>query len=472
MNIDISSPAAIAEIWRRGEIEELLLHSGQLVLNDMFDRLPGGVIVFNISRQFGKTYFAVVKAIATAMKKPGARIRIGAAFESDLTEYIEPAFELAFATCPHRWKPRYIQQKKRYVFKNGASIKLIGLDKKPNGLRGNTIDLIIIDEAGFVRRLEYLYSSVMVPLTTHRPDARILLMSTPPESPDHEFWGFVDRAKLDGSYAEFTIDQNPMLTPDDVRRLEEKMGGRHTSAFRREYLCERIIEAERAIVPEWKPEFGAVFQRDELYRFWAKYEALDIGVQLDKTVCLFAYYNFRESRLYVEDELDISGSTTTTDLIEKELLEKQEKIPGTPYTIPYRRIADNSHPLLLNDLATRPANIVFAATDKAKIHEMVGEVRVWTRLGRIRVHPRCKQLLGCLSSGIWNNQRTEFERSKVYGHYDALAALVYLVRNIDQYTNPIPDYVGNPNRWPGFDKKQDLSPLGQDMKALFSKRKN
>lgn len=462
----------LSQCWKRGEVETLLFHPGQLTIDEMYCRLTGQVIVLNISRQWGKTFFAVVKAITTALKKRGARIRIGAAFESDLTEFIEPAFEAALESCPVKYKPRYIQHKKRYIFKNGSTIKLVGLDRRPNGLRGNTIDLIIIDEAGFVKRLDYLYSSVIVPLTTHRPEAIILLLTTPPESPDHEFWGFVDQAKLNGSYAEFTIDENPMLGPDDVKRLEEKLGGRNTTAFRREYLCQRIIEEERAIVPEWKLEYGLPFERDELYQFWHKYQALDIGVQVDKTVDLFAYYNFREARIYVEDELDISGATTTTDLIEVSILAKQKAIPGGGYIKPYRRIADCSHPLLLNDLAARPAGIVFGATDKAKLHEMVGELRVWVRLGRLRVHPRCKQLLGCLESGIWNLQRTEFERSKVFGHYDALAALVYLVRNIDQYTNPIPDYVINPHRLPvpGFKKQQALSPLGQEMTAIFKRR--
>lgn len=467
----VSEIEALRQLWRRGDIADLIFHDGQLKLHDVFLKAEGQLIVFLVSRQFGKTILAATEAVIQAIKFPGSRIRIGAAFEADLTEFIEPAFDMVLGSCPDDMKPRYVGHKKRFIFPNGSTIKLVGLDLKPNGLRGNTVDLIIIDEAGFAKRLEYLYSSVIIPLKTHRPTARVLFMSTPPESPDHEFWGFVDHAKLSGHYAEFTIDDNPMLTPERVKEIENDLGGRNTTAFQREYLCKRIVEQERAIVPEWKESMGQIFQRDELYKFWHKYEALDIGVQVDKTVVLFAYYNFREGRIYVEDELDISGSTTTTDLIEKRLIEKQDSIPGKPYNIPYRRIADNSHPLLLNDLASRPANLVFGATDKAKIHEMVGEVRVWTRMDRLRVHPRCKQLIGCLSSGIWNNQRTEFERSKVFGHYDALAALVYLIRNIDQYTNPIPDYVGNPNRWPGFNKKEVLSPLGQDMKAIFSKRK-
>lgn len=466
MTSEFSDGVLLEELWRRGDIERILLHEGQELIDQKFRGLTGQLIVLNISRQYGKTFYGVVKSIATALKQPFARIRIGAAFETDLSEFIEPAFQAALESCPSRFRPRYVQHKKRFIFKNGATIKLVGLDKRPNGLRGNTIDLIVLDEAGYVRRLDYIYHSVIVPLTTHRPNARILIMSTPPESPDHEFWDFVDRAKLQDAYLEFTIDQNPMLTPDDVARIEREMGGRESSAFQREYLCRRIIEAERALIPEWKPHFQMAFEHDELYKFWHKYWALDIGVQLDKTVCLFAYYNFRESRIYVEGEVDISGTKTTTDLIEKELLAYSRELG---YTDPYRRVADNSHPLLLNDLATRKAGIAFGATDKQKIHEMVGEVRVWTRFNRIVVHPRCKQLLGCLSSGIWNEQRTEFARSKVYGHYDALAALVYLVRNIDQWTNPIPDYIINPDRMPGFKRQDALSPLGQDMKALFSK---
>lgn len=464
---EYSEGKVLAELWRRGDVKELLLHEGQLKIREMIDRMAGQVIVLNISRQWGKTYGLVEYFVEFCIKNPRARTRIGAAFESDLTEFIEPAFEAVLQTCPPSLRPRYIAHKKRYIFKNGSTIKLVGLDKRPNGLRGNTIDLIGLDEAGFIRRLGYLYDSVIIPLTTHRPNARIIMQSTPPESPDHEFWDFVERAKLIGSYAEFTIDENPLLGPDDVKRLEDRLGGRHTTAFRREYLCERIIEEERAIVPEWGKKFvySHDFHDDPKYQFWHKYQALDIGVQRDKTLDLFGFYNFQERRLYIEHDLDISGTKATTDLIEAEITKKEREVG---YENTYRRIADNSHPLLLNDLSAR--GIHFAATDKAKLHEMVGELRVWVRMDRLRVHERCKQLLGCLFGGIWNEKKTEFERSKVFGHYDALAALIYLVRNIDQHTNPVPDWFINPDKWPIHNKTPGLSPLGQDMKALFSRR--
>lgn len=461
----MANAAALRELWRRGEIEPLLYHSGQKKINELYNSISTAVVTLNISRQWGKTFFAVVKAISTAIKNPGCRVRVGAAFETDLAEFIEPAFDTALTSCPRDLRPRFKQQGKKYFFPNGSTIKLVGLDRKPNGLRGNAIDLIIIDEAGFVSRLDYLHTSVIVPLTTHRPNAKILIQSTPPESPDHEFWDFVDRAKLEGSYAEFNIDQNPLLTTQDISRIEREMGGRETTAFKREYLCQRIVEAERAIVPEWKDEYEVDLdpQSDIQYQFWHKYEFMDIGVQVDKTVCLFGYFNFREQRLYIMHELDFSGSKTTTDLIYSKLQEKEKEIG---YESPYRRISDNSHPLLLNDLAAK--GTVFAATDKGKLFEMVGELRVWVRTGRVRVHKRCKQTIGCLRSGIWDDKRTEFARSKVYGHNDALAALIYGVRNTDAWTNPIPDWFVNPDRMPGIKPQTRLSPFGQDMKALFS----
>lgn len=468
---DPSRIAALDELWRRGHIDDLLLHDGQKYITEKFSVISSHkVVVLNISRQWGKTYWAVVQALKLAFGHKKSNIRIGAAFETDLMEFIEPAFEAALETCPDPLRPKYNQQKKRYTFHNGSRIKLVGLDKKPNGMRGNTVDLIIIDEAGFVGRLRYLYESVIVPLMTHRPEAVVIMLSTPPESPDHEFWEFVDQAIADGSYAHFTIDENPLLSAKDIAVIESRYpGGRNNTSFQREYLGKRIIDETRAIIPEWRSEliYSHDVRADTRYRFWHKYEHMDIGVQVDKTICLFGFYNFAESCLYIESEVDVSGAKTTTDLIEKTIVDKEREIG---YQFPYRRIADNSHPLLINDLAIRPEGLVFMQTDKGKLHEMVGELRVWVRMGRIKVHESCKQLLGCLSSGIWNRQRTEFERSKVFGHYDALAALIYGVRNTDQWTNPIPDWFINPDRMPvaGRDRS-GLSPSGRALRDAFSK---
>lgn len=424
-----------------------IFHSGQKKINEVFKKAIGAVIVFLISRQWGKTVFAATKCCELATKKKKAKIRYATAFETDLLEFAIPAFEFVIEQMPKELRPRFIEHKKKYIFPNGAEIKLVGLDRKPNGLRGNAIDLIVLDEAGFMNRLNYLHTSVIVPLTTHRPEAKILIISTPPESPDHEFWDFVDRAKLEGSFALFTIDDIPLLTRLDIERIEREMGGRETTAFQREYLCKRIVEASRAIVPEWNSAlYVADPVRDEYWPWYQRVEAMDIGIRRDFTVVLFGTYAFRPAKFYLHDLIVMTGPKMTTDLLAKAIQEKEFELWGNSEKpddkiAVHHRIADNSHPLLNNDL-TLDYQIPFEEVEKGSLDEMVNDLRLWVKSGRLIVSPKAKHLIGALESGIWNEKRSEFSQSKNFGHFDAVAAAVYLVRclknGIEQY-NPIPE---------------------------------
>jgi hypothetical protein len=459
--------AVIAELWRRGETD-FLLHGGQLKIEQAFKRSRHRVFGVECARQLGKSFWGVKKADQIARLYPGSSSRIGTAFYTDLDAIILPAFEKVVATCPSALRPKHKTIGAKFVYPNGSDIRLVGLDRNPDKLRGSRLRLVMLEEAGFgdSDALRYAHDSVIVPAFTHEPDAQCVLISTPPQQGnDHSFCELVDEAALHDSYLKLTIHDNPMLSPERVAQICEDLGGPMSVAWRREALCERIVDTERAIIPEWREEFEFdELPEDPERQFWHKYQFMDIGIQVDKTVCLFGYYNFRQARLYITHEVDISGTKTTTDLIAKTLTDKEIE---TGYQTTYRRIADNSHPLLLNDLSAK--GIHFVATDKAHLHEMVGELRVWVKQGRVHVHKRCKQTLGCLRTGIWDRPRKAFERSKVLGHYDALAALVYGVRNVDQFSNPIPDWFVNPARWvmPGK-KPENLSPLGKDLKGLFS----
>jgi hypothetical protein len=57
---------------------------------------------------------------------------------------------------------------------------------------------------------------------------------------------------------------------------------------------------------------------------------------------------------------------------------------------------------------------------------------------QIYIHPRCETLIHHLRFGTWNKQRTSFARSPDTGHYDAIDALIYFIRNIDFGKNPFP----------------------------------
>ena len=80
-----------------------------------------------------------------------------------------------------------------------------------------------------------------------------------------------------------------------------------------------------AVIPEWDDKYIQEFVKDEFYRYYHKYEALDYGVR-DQTAILFGHLDFKTSQLKIEHEFSISGEETTTrkiasgiDQIEKEL---------------------------------------------------------------------------------------------------------------------------------------------------------
>lgn len=424
----------IRERWLRGRLD-YKLHSGQKKIRDAFDRSPGQLFVGECARQFGKTIFEVILALSLAFKKPKAKIKIGTAFHTDLLEFIIPAFDVVMHDCPSDLRPTWIAHKSKFILpSNGSEIKLIGLDRKPNGLRGTVIDLIILSEAGFISNLSYLYKSVIIPATTHRPDCRVTMLSTPPHTPAHDFLEFVQKAEMEGAYVKLTIYENPLLDETTINRLMQEAGGAESTTWKREYLCQHVTDAGLVIIDSWKDEYVQDVPRDTFYPYYFKYVSMDLGVR-DNTAILFGYYDFRRGQLIIENEFVVNGAQLTTLLLNQEIREIEKTLWGQQQ--PYKRVSDNNNPLLLQDLSLLHG-LHFSATDKGRLEEMVNTVKIMVRQGAILVNPCCKQLIGCLKYGIWDKNRAQFAQSNLFGHFDALAALIYLVRNLNRTTNPIP----------------------------------
>lgn len=447
-------------LWHRGDLS-WKLHSAQRVLEETFKSARGQLFVGNCSRQWGKSYWAVKIAIETAIQIPKAQIRYGAAFQSDLVDFIIPAFDKIMDDAPKLVKGRKVGH--YYIFPNGSRIKLVGLDKNPNGLRGNTLDLIIIDECGFVSNLDYIYKSVIIPATLHRPQCKIILISTPPSTPAHPFVDYVQKAEAEGSYVKLDIFSNPLITPDDIERMASEMGGRESTTFRRECLCEFVTDSDLQIIPEWNDKYIQEIERDEYYKYYHKYVGMDLGVK-DLTAMLYSYYDFKRAALIIEDEDEMSGPSMNTLLLVGAIKKKEQDLWNNVEVprdfnnnpVPFRRVSDNNWPILIQDLSSLHS-LPFIETSKDSLEAMINEVRLMVQAGQIIVHPRCKKLIGCLRYGVWDNKKKGFARSTVYGHFDHLAALIYKVRNLAKHTNPIPASHGYENHtaWMGHIKDKD-----------------
>jgi hypothetical protein len=102
----------------------------------------------------------------------------------------------------------------------------------------------------------------------------------------------------------------------------------------------------------------------------------------------------------------------------------------------YKRVSDVDLRLVtdLNELH----QLRFVTTRKDNREAAINELRIRIQNKRIEIHPRCKNTIAHLDHAIWNKARTQFDRSGKFGHFDALAALVYLDRNVDRNRNPMP----------------------------------
>jgi hypothetical protein len=424
------------KLWEAGRLK-FLLSEHQEDLWEHFHTSKSKKFVLNCSRRFGKSYFLCILAIEHALKNQYHHVRFAAPTQKQLREIIQPIMDKILLNCPDEFRPIYKSQESLYFFPSTNSyIHIAGCDNgNDENLRGHESHFNIVDEAGFIDNLEYLIKDILQPQTL-TTGGRTIISSTPPSSPDHYFHSLCMQAKLENYYILKTIYDNKMLSPEIIEEYKKEAGGENSSTWKREYLCQFVVDESRVIIPEWNNSF-IESMRDDHFQYYHKYVAMDIGGR-DKTAIIFGYYNFLESKLYIEDEAVLSRLNTTTTDIANSVKEKESTLE---YSNIRMRVADNNALIMLNDLLVEH-DLAFVATKKDELHSMVNRLRVFIADGRLRVHERCKELIGCLESAIWNKQRRQFDRSALYGHYDALASLIYLLENLDQWTNPIPPLLG------------------------------
>ena len=361
---------------------------------------------------------------------------------------MKPAFDTLLTDCPDEYRPKYDSQDSCYYFPaTGMRTFLLaaqgGHIENARGIH-NVTD-VLIDEAGFFGDeedsypLDHVIQNILLPMfirTKSKP--RIIITTTPPEIPNHPVKAYYDRAKA-SSCLEVRDIYHSDIPPEKIAEMRRRMlampGGE--IAWQREMECKWIVDANRMIIPEWKADYVSVVPRDEFFRFYHKYNALDTGVR-DFTVNLYAYYDFRRGALVVEDETVLKNEEVRTDILAACIKQKERELG---FDRVYRRIGDNSNLIILQDLSGIHG-LSFIPTTKDELFAMVNEMRLWINSGRIIVAPRCQHLIGCLDNGTWDKTKKEFARSQMYGHFDGLAALCYLIRNIDTITNPIPANYG------------------------------
>ena len=443
--MSISKKAAKHELIRRGMLQ-FLMHPGQLEMYNIFKNAPdNSIMTWLLARQSGKSYGMAIIGTITCMEKPNVIVKLLTDTKLHCKTIFEPIFRQIFDEFPNDLKPEYIPSQYVYIFKNGSQIQLAGSDgNSAERLRGQKSDLVLVDEAGFCNNLEYNVMSILLPTTTHT-GGKIVLASTPPEDPAHEFLQFIERAEKDKLLTKKTVYDNPLLTSGQIENIVSKFsGGANNSQFRREYLCEIVKDEQMSVLPEVDDDLLRQIVKDvEAPAFCNRYVAMDIGFK-DLTVVLFGYYDFREDIIVIQDEIVKNGKEIHLPKFTKEIQDKEAELWTNPLTNelfkPDSRVSD-INPFVIQEITIASNNeISFGMASKDNKLANLNKLRVMLAAKKIIINPRCTTLARHLKNCRWKDKTTkeEFARSPDEGHYDAVDALLYFTRAVNYKKNPYP----------------------------------
>lgn len=447
--MDITQEVAAEKLWRMGLVS-WKFHPAQLDIYEAVNNTQSSTFIINCGRQIGKSFMLCGYAIEYALQHPGAKICYLAPTAKAVKKIILPRIREILKDCPRDMLPEYKVNDQVYKFYNGSEIHIAGTDaERAENLRGQVFHLVICDEAGFMDKLDYVVSSILRPLTS-TVAGKIILSSTPPISPDHPFKTFAEQAEINGNYIKRTVHDNPLIPEKIKKQYMEESGGAMSVAWRREYMAEFIIDEKEAVIPEATEEkvaslikqvipyepAGQVLE-NQIMRpaFLDAYTVADLGYT-DNTGILFGYWDFHSAKLVIEDESLFNQPNSKT--IADEVKLKERALWDTKR--PYQRFCDGN-PITISDL-NNVHGLSFSQTRNDELEASVNTVRLFIADGKIIIDPKCVKLISQLKSAIWDSSRKKFKRSADAGHYDLIAALIYMVRNVKRYKNPFPPGLG------------------------------
>lgn len=476
-NKTVTKKDAVALLWKKG-ILWWKLNDTQKDLYDTVLNADKRIIVFLASRRIGKTHTLCTIALEQCIKKKNSVVKYLCPDAKQAKSFVIPIIREILEDCPKALRPEYIKSDGKYVFPNGSELQIAGNDAgRAESLRGGFADLCIVDEAGFCDNLKYNVQSILFP-TVSTTGGKIVLSSTPPATPGHEFTFFINKAKADNTFVKKTIYDNPRFTPAQIEEIISTYGSITDTQFRREYLCELITNDQDAVFPEFNAELKSkIVMPWERPTFFDYYVAADIGFK-DFTVVLFGYFDFRNNKLIIEDEIVINKMTTQTlaDTIKK----KEEALLTHPLTnelqVPFLRVSDTNL-IVINDLQ-KLHGINFLPTAKDNKEAAINNTRILLESEQIIINPRCVTLIRHCEDGTWKKNSTgktrTFDRSADNGHYDALDALIYMVRNVNFSRNPYPKGYGQTGRDHRFNynNTQEVKPVYRQIANIFKIKKS
>lgn len=456
-------------MWRRGELR-WKLHATQ---KKIYDVLTGKRRYFALcSRRLGKSYLLVCLAFEYAIKNPGSRISYAAPTMKDAVQIAGDLAIEILQDCPDDIKPHFSTPDKEFRFPNGSIIRFSGVNAEHReNLRGRKAHVFVLDEVGYMDDLNYTLNSIVGPMTA-TTKGKILIASTPPRSPGHDMTQVAKDMLKRGEVSTFTLLDAPHIDRDEKVEMLERAGENperiddilegkaepESTTALREYFCRLdVTDAETAVVPE----FTATAQAEIVIEhprppYFDCYVSVDPGFS-DNTGIIFAYWDFVQKKLVIEDEVVLKRAST--DDIAEAIKSKEATLWNGKQ--PLLRICDIDLRLIAD--LWKNHGLVCKKSNRQDSLDAVDMVRTMVRRRELIIDPKCTTTIRQLRNATWNRKASDFERSKEDAHFDLLASLKYLVREINKNKNPYPSW------WlaPGFHTNASNQPK-KATKSVFS----
>jgi hypothetical protein len=507
----MSEDERIAVSWQTGQLH-WLFHSHQRIAYEQYrawEKLEPAkqagqfARIFGIKagKRYGKTTMRFGVRDEDCRRNPGRVYRYASAFQKNIEEIVEDVSRYWFETCPDELRPVYklgsASRAAGYYYHNGSILKLVGLDKNPDGMRGRASDGDDVSEAGFVEQLRYAIKNVLYHQYQGRPWARMCLESSAPVEVEHDFEDvFYEDCKLRGAFFEATLEDNPRLSREEKDEFIRAAGGMEDPDCLREYFNIVQRDPRLYLVTEFDPDRHVREVPRPTHAH--AYTVADPGMK-DLTGIGFGYFDFERAMFVLEDEFAERGAGTNklADVIKQ----KERELWGTEHRdivaqredvlayltgrsdeladkAPLKAVAgatltgdgrlwrpppgafvywdDATKQFRANpwqrwtDVDLRLAQdlgedhgIEFSVTEKDGARAHLNRLKTAFRRDSIAIHPRCKKTIAQLKAARWNKKRTEWFRDidGPHGHFDLVAMLVYLWRNVVTTANPFPPLV-------------------------------
>lgn len=312
-----------------------------------------------------------------------------------------------------------------YNKKCKTSTMFIGsMDKDPDRARGGTYGWLHLSEVAFAKiengqTLIDVWQKIFSPTLSLQNGYALVETTLNGKNQFHEFW---EHCEKDFGFKRFLCGIGKMVEMGllDRETYDTEKKNYHPDVWRQEFECEFVSFQGRVY-----PEFDEAVHVEELPmpETWQRLIfAVDWGFKPGATCVLFAYVVGGVLCIYDEHYKHEEMPIFTSEAIDRRKKDHGGICAGV-----------GDHDLARNaELTLRGIDVGLA--DKLNVMGARMTVKEALYFGRIKIHPRCKNLIRELMSATWHPKKEgELDETQdAIGHFDAEATLRYLIRMLSE----------------------------------------